>query len=111
MQADGSVVPVCIGEWTEETLEQVLHATQVKRCWSHSLIAFGADCGVALMGYADAKASGDLTENVLAGKLMGTMVQGDFLLVYWDSHKMCCGGLEPQEVDRVLEELERFCSK
>ena len=107
IQADGRIKPVCIETWTEDTLAAVLGVSQVKRCWSHSLISFGADCGMALMGYADAKADGKSAENVRAGKLMGIKVYGDFLLAYWDTHKMCCDGLEPQEVKRILSELEK----
>lgn len=107
IQADGRIKPVCIETWTEDTLAAVLGVGQVKRCWSHSLISFGADCGVALMGYTDADPGRNLPANIAAAKLMGTPVYGAVLLVYWDSHNMCCGGLEPQEVERAVKELQK----
>ena len=94
IQADGRIKPVCIETWTEDTLAAVLGVSQVKRCWS-------------LMGYTDADPGRNLPANIAAAKLMGTPVYGAVLLVYWDSHNMCCGGLEPQEVERAVKELQK----
>ena len=107
LQADGRRRPVELDAWSEKEMAELLQTEQVRRCWSHTLVGFGAACGVALMGYVPADMEEKLPVNQLASVLMEMEVRGGCLLVYWDSHEMCSGELEPQEVERVLAELHK----
>lgn len=107
IKADGSIEPVRIEEWMEEKLAAAIEAEGVSRVWSHKLVSFGMSCKLAIMGYQDSRAAEKaLPVNPLAEKLTQTAVQGSFLLTYWDSFRMSCGAMEPQEVERILEELK-----
>lgn len=109
LKADSSIRLIQLEQWQEAQLAAALEAEAAVRVWSHSLIAFGASCQVAVMGYTDQNAvAKGMSVNPLAGKLLGTIVYGDLLLTYWDSHLMACGALEPQEVEKITENLRKL---
>ncbi len=109
IRAEGIVESLQLDSWQEEALAQILEADMAERVWSHSLIAFGASCQAALMGYAEKGGAGrGKPVNPLAGKLLGTPVYGSLLLTYWDSHQMACGPLEPHEVEKITDTLRKI---
>ncbi len=109
IKTDKTVQSIQLDSWQEANLADILETETVERVWSHDLIAFGASCQVAVMGYADKNAAiKGAAVNLLAGKLLGTIVYGNLLLTYWDSHLMACGALEPQEVEKITESLREL---
>lgn len=109
IKTDKTVQAIQLENWQEANLADVLEAEAAERVWSHNLIAFGASCQVAVMGYADKNAAmKGAAVNPLAGKLLGTIVYGNLLLTYWDSHLMACGALEPQEVEKITKSLRNL---
>lgn len=109
IKTDGSIRLIQLDGWQEALLSAALEAEAVERVWSHSLIAFGASCQVAVMGYTDKNAlAKGMSVNPLAGKLLGTIVYGNLLLTYWDSHLMASDALEPQEVEKITENLRKL---
>lgn len=109
IKEDGTIFSFQLDNWEESDLAKVLETEAVERVWSHSLIAFGASCQVAVMGYVDKGAAGrGKLMNTLAGKLLEMPVYGGLLLTYWDSHQMTCGALEPQEVAKITNTLRKM---
>lgn len=109
VKEDGTTLSYQLDNWQESHLAEVLETDAIERVWSHSLIAFGASCQVAVMGYVDKGAAGKgKSMNPLAGKLLGIPVYGGLLLTYWDSHQMACGPLEPQEVEKITNTLRKM---